>query len=273
MKIVSIDVGIANLAICLLSFEKQQQLPRIDFWNVLDLTETEVAATPPRTCGIQLKKSQKICGKRAYFELDNVDYCRLHLGSSKDATNAKPIQKKKKRKTKSLSKSELCDRMVDRIDKLSENVGVFNVDYVIIELQPGKNQRMKAFSEMIFTYFSIRKRDHTNIKAVKFINAKHKLSLYDGPAIPCKLRDKYARRKFYGIQHCRYFLEKMTTQEAAADTTAAQYLDFFLKSSKRDDLADCYLQGLYYLKRYAGALNLELNLKEENEEQDEHDDV
>lgn len=278
MKVVSIDVGIANLAICVLSLESKKENEEhkpadIHLWKVLDLMELEPPVKPP-SCSAIIKRTKKQCVKRAQFHFEEKHFCKTHEPHKGDQIEGKKlIQKKKPRKVKTLLKHELCDRMIKKLDTLQEECDLLDTDYILIELQPGKNQKMKAFSEMIFTYFSIRAHDQEKskrrIKQVKFINAKNKLTLYDGPAIACKLKDKYARRKFFGIEHCKYFLQtpcRLTTQNEGdpgaerpnqggsegdlppREEDKNKYLNLLLKSSKKDDLADSYLQGLYFLR-------------------------
>lgn len=259
MKIVSIDVGISNLAICMLSLENKQSLKhaKIHCWQVLNLMDaTDDPSCEPPTCSAIVKSTKKQCTKLAGFEFDKHFFCKTHEPhKGEQKPTKKPIAKKKKPKVKSLGKGDLCDRMIDKLDKLHKEYGLLNVDYVVIELQPGKNQKMKAFSEMIFTYFMMRRHDQDKserqIKQVKYINAKNKLLLYDGPTIACKLKDKYARRKYFGVKHCEYLLNQQEQEQAAApapENPTGKFSDLLKNSTKRDDLADSYLQGLYFLK-------------------------
>jgi hypothetical protein len=71
------------------------------------------------------------------------------------------------------------------------------------------------------------------------INARNKLKAYTGPKIECDIKDRYKRTKFLGIEYCKYMI-----QESKQDD---QWIDLFLNSKKKDDLADAYLQGMYVL--------------------------
>jgi hypothetical protein len=51
---------------------------------------------------------------------------------------------------------------------------------------------------------------------------------------------KYADKKKLAIEHAKYFVSKYESD--------SNYLDFFNKHKKKDDLADSFLQGLYYFK-------------------------
>ena len=69
---------------------------------------------------------------------------------------------------------------------------------------------------------------------------KNKLKVYDGPDISddYKISNSYALTKKLAIKYCEYMIKEDT-----------QNLDFFLTHSKKDDLADSFLQGAYYLKK------------------------
>lgn len=261
MRVVSIDVGISNLAICVMSLSKDDPSATIHYWKVLDLMDPDVGS-PQLICSSSFVKSKKKCERKAYCSVNDELFCKTHDpckktkkagrgGSDQPPPVRKILSVKKRRKVKTLSKQEICERMINALNGIREESAFLESDHVVIELQPGKNQRMKALSEMIFTYFSIRKLDQDKterkIKQIKFINAKNKLSMYKGPPFPCKLKDRYARRKFLGIEHCKFFIEQ------CSDTP---HLNFFLSSSKKDDLADCYLQGLYFLSMTLGCRNL-----------------
>jgi len=248
MKVVSIDVGISNLAVCLLSLDPvddQEERPnaKVHYWKVLDLVEPE-PEIKPLICSATVKRTKKSCEKKAQFKIGNDGFCKTHEPNKGQEMPGKVlVKKRKRRKVKTLTKQEICERMINAFDEIKENNELLNVDYILIELQPGKNQRMKALSEMIFTYFTLRRKDQTKterkIKQVKFINAKNKLTIYTGPPIPCTLKDKYARRKYFGIKHCEFFIKRGDDNK--------DHVEMFTNSKKKDDLADCYLQGLYFL--------------------------
>ncbi len=71
------------------------------------------------------------------------------------------------------------------------------------------------------------------------INARNKLKAYDGPVVPCDIKDKYKRTKFLGIQYCLSMIVESEQDD--------QWLNLFTTSKKKDDLADCYLQALAYM--------------------------
>ena len=71
MKILSIDVGMKNLAYCLLNVSETNNYDIID-WNVVNLTDSD-----KYVCKC-LKKNNKVCGKKAkYFK--NANYQSINL--------------------------------------------------------------------------------------------------------------------------------------------------------------------------------------------------
>ena len=49
---------------------------------------------------------------------------------------------------------------------------------------------------------------------------------------------KYSDKKKLAIEHAKYFVQNNP-----------DYIDFFNNHKKKDDLADSFLQGLYYIKK------------------------
>ena len=119
-------------------------------------------------------------------------------------------------------------------------------DHIVIENQPSiKNPAMKSISETIFNYFICRgiidkDRSGSDIEVIKYVSASNKLKLApeaESQQIK-KLENqamKYRKTKHWAIN---YILELLKDDEPARA--------FFARHKKKDDLADCFLQGLYY---------------------------
>jgi hypothetical protein len=106
------------------------------------------------------------------------------------------------------------------------------IDYVIIENQisPIAN-RMKTIQGMIAQYFIM---SDVAVDKIEFVAASNKLK-------DCDEKDKssYKARKQLGIKKC---LEYLTTNNGF--TTKIEYFD---KHKKQDDLADSFLQGMWFI--------------------------
>ena len=114
-------------------------------------------------------------------------------------------------------------------NKFFEKIDIKTIDVVLLENQisPIAN-RMKTLQGMIAQYFII-----NNIMTIEFISSINKLKLF----IDNK-KTTYNERKKLSIEYTKEILIKYDLQNN---------LRFFLDSSKKDDLADSFLQGLYYL--------------------------
>lgn len=100
-----------------------------------------------------------------------------------------------------------------------------SVNQVIIERQPQKNHKIKSVENLLHTYFLCHK------IPVKLWDAKHKIPDIVGPG-----KRQYAKRKQASVDRC---LEHI--KESNPDLVS-----FFQSHKKKDDLADCFMQGLSF---------------------------
>lgn len=220
MKILSWDVGIYNLSYCILEQNKENNEIKIIDWDIVNLVDND-----------EMKKNRSLI-------FENIPR------------------------------------------KLHEKPQLLDVDIVVIENQPSlKNPQMKSIQMILYSYFLILgkvigngDKNTSYIDKIDFCSASNKLKIYDGPeiileekikrtkqniiSIPSsdetiikenielvektkskKPTIKYADKKRLAIEHAKYFVEK-----------DEKYKDFFNNHKKKDDLADSYLQGLYYIK-------------------------
>jgi hypothetical protein len=114
-----------------------------------------------------------------------------------------------------------------------------DIDIVIIENQisPIAN-RMKTIQGMIAQYFIMKKTS----QQIEFVSAVNKLKT-DGEEKDKepKEKTKYSDRKKMGIQKCLELLNN--------DGSYISWSDYFKNHTKKDDLADSFLQGLWYIKK------------------------
>ena len=260
MKLLSIDVGIKNLGICIL--ENIDNKYNIIYWEIINL------------CNENNSQTCNLCKKNAKFSKDNIFLCSNHAKKNeyKIPTSDDNINKIKKLninelKEKAISydisfnkpilKNSLCELIIENLDKYyfkpieEEKADDFNIielginikknldkiydkflklDYIIIENQisPIAN-RMKTIQGMLAQYFIM-----YNFKNIEFISAQNKLKLFSDLK-----NTSYNERKKMAIEYCKNLLIKNNNLE----------IDFFLKHKKKDDLADCFLQGIFYLSK------------------------
>lgn len=270
MKILSIDVGIKNLAFCL--FEKSDTLQQFSItkWDIIDVSEQEDTVL----CGF-VEKNIK-CNKPAKFKKEDKCFCLKH--SKKQQIQIPTSEQKesyiKKQKIQKLYeiaelhniKHESKTKKTDLINLINEHINVnyfqtieskkaadvdlFNIgnniktkfnklfenegkiDYVIIENQIGPLAiRMKTIQGMIVQYFIM---SNLNVQHIEFISASNKLK-------DCNIKDKtkYSDRKKIGITKC---LEMITN-----DFRFNEHIKYFNAHKKKDDLSDSFLQGMWFI--------------------------
>lgn len=271
MRIISIDVGIKNLALCLFEKVESSDHFKIIKWDVLNISEQE-------NYKCSFVEKNKICDKPAKFKKENKCFCLKHSKKQQyqiPTSQVKPvfINKQKidnlyeiahkhgiKYEAK-IKKNDLINLINEHIDKnyfeeiqnknaskidliniginlnyklnnLLENIDF--IDHVIIENQisPIAN-RMKTIQGMIVQYFIMSQIEVTNIE---FISASNKLKDNN---VNKEDKIKYSDRKKLGIVKC---LEHLNNNFNYNDQ-----LDFFNTHKKKDDLADCFLQGIWFI--------------------------
>jgi|TARA_B110000114_G_C15096853_1_gene402094 hypothetical protein len=267
MKVLSIDVGIKNMGLCLFDNVDHDKFV-INEWVVINLMESEI----PK-CSFQEKENP--CERIAKYHKKNNYYCMKH---SKETTYQKPIAelnpvfvKKQTLKTlyeiagkynvdynKPIKKDALCDTIIKWTSeiclesisqknakdenlinlgtamkrKLNRLLNGTKIDCVLIENQISPiASRMKTLQGMIAQYFIMQ---YENI-SIRFVSSLNKLKHLHNE----KTKMSYPERKKESIKECHDFLIN----------NKSSFQSFFENHKKKDDLADCMLQGLWYLKQ------------------------
>tara|TARA_B100001094_G_scaffold46718_1_gene41916 strand:+ start:25 stop:705 length:681 start_codon:yes stop_codon:yes gene_type:complete len=224
MKILSFDIGIKNLAFCLLDSNHLT----IEDWGIINIS------IDPQ-CQHQIK--DRCCDHSAKGIIDDIYLCSSHLKLKK----YKDIKPKKIKKNKNI----ILNLGKNIVKLLDEKSNFLDVDIICIENQPAlKNPTMKTIQMIIYTYFLIKGITSDKlISDIQMINARNKLKAYQGPPIECDIKDKYKKTKFLGIQYTEWMINHNSSVSDIFKT-------MFENSKKKDDLADAYLQGIYYLQTH-----------------------
>ena len=273
MKILSIDVGIKNLSFCLFELqspdEKSNHLKVIK-WDNIDLSEK----TESRC--IEVDKNG-LCDKPAKFSKDGKCYCLKHSKKHNYLQPSAELKQSYLNKQKIQNLIDIADKYkltYEKPAKKANILGIINefihnncytaitktnatkvdlvtigrniqhkfdeiladhlssIDIIIIENQIGPiANKMKTIQGMISQYFIMR---NNNIH-IEFISACNKLKDF----LPDEKID-YKQRKKLGIQTCLGIVNN--------DFRFKEWETFVNKHTKKDDLSDCFLQGLWFIK-------------------------
>jgi hypothetical protein len=270
MKILSIDVGMKHLAFCLFNIENKEKYT-IDKWDVINLCKS----THEKKCMGKTKKG-KCCDKAAKYYKDNEYYCKTHAKNHQyhiptNNLKIKKIKKLKLNELKSLTKTleiplpnkkkiikrEYIETITEHLEKYyfnfidkinTKDVNLIeygrslknnfndilqNIDVqcVIVENQIGPLAlRMKTLQGMIMQHFI-----EKECQIVEEVSPLNKLKEFIN-----NKKTSYSERKKMGIE---------VTKKLIKETISIQkWEQHFLKHAKKDDLADSYLQGIWYIK-------------------------
>jgi hypothetical protein len=327
-RILSIDIGIKNLAFCL--FDIDNNIYSVKKWDIVNIGEETpllcgeiendkssvkskskpksksiVKSNPNQTITedqtAQTAQTLNICNKPAKFMKNGKCYCLKH--SKKQIFNLPtkeletPYLKKQKinnlfelaekyniNYTKPIKKQDLihlfneyvlnkCFETINatnsnkvdiisigkniktKFDTMFEINNTYqNIDVILIENQisPIAN-RMKTIQGMVAQYFIMK-----NTKQhIEFVSSFNKLKDVNNKLLHPDKADKadkaektdkvektdkakYTDRKKLGITTCLEDLDKNNVND--------EWIKFFNKHSKKDDLADCFLQGIWFIK-------------------------
>src|SRR5210317_1556520 len=115
---------------------------------------------------------------------------------------------------------------------LDERPWVLTANTILIEKQPERNKKMISVMHFLHAYFIIKCPDAETI----LYDARHKIPDVAGPG-----KAQYNKRKKVSIERCEAFIRQ--------DDVNAHWLDTFIKSKKKDDLADTVMQALSFVNR------------------------
>ncbi|CAH6421688.1 Hypothetical protein KVN_LOCUS418 [uncultured virus] len=203
----------------------------------------------------EIKCDKNLCSKPAKWTENKINYCTNHKTSLQKAKPKNTLKKIKKTNCMHENLLILAGRLYTELDKINH---IFvTVDEIIIENQPSLiNPTMKSISTLIYGYFvnklvqkSINKWNLTNVrfyapsnKLKKVFDEKDKQSKTkknkEEKVVINTSQNVYKMTKTIAVEYCKILLRKKNK---------VKDLETLSTFKKKDDMADCFLQGYHYL--------------------------
>lgn len=278
MQLISIDVGIKNLAYCILeknNIADANANPcdyKIIKWDSINLcgdepnclecknkasytkNELNYCLTHAKKTGfiIPTKNNSSSAIKKMKIEsiislateykitINETDKKNVILKTVIDFLNKNIMEKTNKTSANSLDLVTIGISLKKEFDKI---LPLVNIGQVIIENQIGPiANRMKMIQGMIAQYFIM-----CGIPAVTCVSSMNKLKAFTESQNKTdhtkgdKNKNEYKDRKKLGIEITKGVIDNMK-----------DWITFFLEHKKKDDLADSFLQGIWFLQNKYG---------------------
>lgn len=287
MKLISFDIGIKNMAYCLFDVDQSvTKIQEWEVLNLMEDKVEDITCNCHLASKKRSLENTKVCGKKAKYQKGENAYCEKHakmntryiipvkeisqtvlkkmksdelqtLGKTYEiqVENGKrpeilskilsyfeencylPI---KTQKQKSASETDLITIGKNMRDKLDEKSWINDLDVVIMENQISPLAgRMKTVQGMLAQYFIMK-----SVNKIDFVSSVNKLkglTEKSGPrtADNEEVAKRYKKHKTDSIAICSRFLDGNMELEKWKPS---------LETPKKDDLADGFLQGIWYLK-------------------------
>ena len=284
MKLVSFDVGIKNMAYCY--FDVSGENVEIKCWDVINLMPDSNKNNVLCNNNITIKgnkqkniqSSVKECGKKAKYIKDEVCFCEKHAKTSNwlmpsNAYKNSSLNKMKIDEIKQFalsfnikpenSKKSIVKQLLEYFDKnslkqvIKSKSNASNIDLVTIgkniktefdkidfsqlecviienQISPIAN-RMKSIQGMLAQYFIMR---HDTIK-IDFVSSSNKLKGFEKEHDT--IDSNYKQHKMDAVYHTKRIMENPLFHV---------WKSHIFEHKKIDDLADAFLQGLWYFRKH-----------------------
>jgi len=267
-KLLSIDVGMKNLGFCLFNYVDNKTWTVLK-WDCINICEEKIFL-----CCCDCKG--KPCNKPAKFTKNDKPCCKKHAVEFSIPNNSFHISKIKKMKigqlfdfmdnheiqyNKPITKAKIIENIetnfkekyydpivpvradaINLIDigrTMKQKFDILfacdlnDLDQIIIENQISPlASRMKTLQGMITQYFIMRTNSH-----IEYMSSENKLKMFEDK------KSSYSERKKLGI------LKTNEIINANSSMSISEWDTIFNKHKKKDDLADSFLQGLYYIQK------------------------
>jgi hypothetical protein len=241
MKLISWDVGIKNLAYCIIDYDLNNKNKNILHWNIINLIDDN------EHCYISSCK-RAVIKSCTYYE-KNIFWCEKHESIYNTLLNKENNNNNVLSKPTSIKHINCLNINVDvlrasLINKLDIIILPLiyseKINYVIIENQPAmRNPRMKAIADTLYCWTLIRGiNDSRIIKSIHLISPSNKLKQYAEELMNAENKYKSTKLKSIEVVNEYFTKNKMDIWK--------NYLNEYIK---KDDLCDTLLQGFYWIDR------------------------
>jgi len=301
MNILSIDIGIKNLACCILHIDASISIVK---WDVLNLIPDKLCSNCSLKASFTHNDNQYFCKRHAKSiskeyphkyclpsQIDNIpSFSKVSSREAREiltnkclpfrhwfnkleynkeiiyCTKTELIKLWNKFKNDNLlqphtkinaSKHSFTDLGYALINVLDNWISDISINITLIENQisPIAN-RMKTLQGMVTQYMIMRHNCE-----VEYISSSNKLKVQDwvydtsdtnnNMKLVKEKTNTYAKRKKLGIQLAKNILEQpfivLLKTEYKLDLSCSSLLPYFCKHKKQDDLADAFLQGVWWI--------------------------
>jgi hypothetical protein len=279
MKIVSWDIGIKNLAYCIIENTDSSANPYIIHdLNVINIIEENKCSWIDCSCNIikttcsylgekmffckchksyhnvlsskwdNIKQSTTecdkdniccICQKNAKFTINDNYYCTTHKTKVIKKWDS-DIELKKFNSAK-VKNTSVIDLKLNLVNKLDSLAQILQVDQVCIENQPAfKNPRMKAISDTLYTWFVIRGMvDKKIINKINFISPSNKLKIEN--------KEDEINEEIKNSSNKYKTIKKLSIEHCKEILKYNQdYIKMIEQFPKQDDCCDTIMMAIYY---------------------------
>ena len=196
-----VDPGLRNLSLCVMN--SNYEILLWDVFNILDSDDYHCKG---------IFKNGKECGRKCTMkhkkEETLIYTCKTHFPKEIKRTK---IHDFKKKNIDDYLLQDIANTFIKRLQEIYElNPVLKTLTNILIELQPKCNPKMLFISHILYGKFI---ELYKNTIPIRFVRASQKLRAYTGPSIECKLKGKYAQRKWLSIRYGQWFLENKFSQE------------------------------------------------------------
>lgn len=229
MKVISFDVGIRNLAYCLIEYIDNKKI--IIDWNVINIL--------PESEKCYLKSCKKLVTHMCHHNDVPIYWCDAHTdyyailkgkGTVSEQTNVKTIN------CNTISTDELRKAIIRNLNTIMMPLlDNSHIDHVLIENQPViKNPKMKQVMDTIYCWFLVKGMDYHCTYEVHLISPSNKLKQY------VEQLTSYKETKKKSVEVVTEFITV---------NNRVKLINHLSKFTKKDDLCDSLLQGFYWIDK------------------------